>query len=88
MTAGSRITLHIDRLRVRGARAGDAAALAAGLRTALTAQLAANPGGLTGQGADHLRVSLPQGAGQGPAALGRSAGRQIAGALTRPKGGR
>lgn len=88
MTAGPRITINIDRLRVHGACGGDAAALAEGLRTALTAQLAANAGALIGQGSDHLRVSLPQGAGQGPSALGRSAGHQIAGVLTRPKGGR
>lgn len=89
MTAGPRIVLNIDRLRVHGVHAGDAAALADGLRTALTAQLAVNGGALTGQGggADHVRLSLPSAAGHGPNALGRLAGQRIAGALTRPKGG-
>ncbi|CAN7759928.1 MULTISPECIES: hypothetical protein [Ensifer] len=88
MTAGPRIVLNIDRLRVHGVHASDAAALAKGLRTALAAQLAANGGALAGQGgADHLRLSLPPAAGRGPNALGRLAGQRIAGALTRPKGG-
>ncbi|MDI6835481.1 MAG: hypothetical protein QMD99_07175 [Rhizobiaceae bacterium] len=88
MTAGPRIILNIDRLRVHGVCAGDAAALTEGLRTALVAQLGANAGALTGQGGtDHLRLTVPQHAGHGPAALGRLAGHKIAAALTRPKGG-
>ncbi|HEV7322655.1 MAG TPA: hypothetical protein VGO04_28980 [Ensifer sp.] len=93
MTTDPRITVNIDRLRVHGARAGDAAAFAEGLKAALRAQLAANPGELTrpgalsGQSADHVRVNPSHGRGQGPAALGRLTGNQIAGALTRAKGG-
>lgn len=90
--SGPRLTLKIDRLRVTGASQGDAVALAESLRTSLHAQLTTqmtqSPGSIVGQSASHLRLSLPQVGGQGPTAVGRQAGHQIADALGRPKGGR
>lgn len=87
MTQSPRITLHIDRLRIHGANGGDAAAMVESLKAALGAQIAANPAALAAQQTDHLQLNLPPTAGHGPAAIGRAAGQQVAGALTRPQQG-
>ena len=88
MTQGPRITLRIGNLRITGATRAEATAMASALRESLAARLAADPGALAGQGTERLRLTLPQVPGQGPAALGQSAGRRIAGALAAPKGGK
>jgi hypothetical protein len=59
-----------------------------GLKAAISAHIAANPAALAAHQTDHLQLNLPPTAGHGPAAIGRAAGHQIAGALTRPQGGR
>lgn len=88
MTGTPRITLNIGTLRVKGVTRAEAQALVSALRENLAARLAADPGALAGQGTERLRLTLPQAPGQGPAALGQSAGRRIAGALAAPKGGK
>ena len=84
MSGTARVTLRIGTLRVQGSTPAEARALAAALRETLTVRLAADPGALAGMNAERLRLTLPQGPGTGPAALGQVAGQHIATAL---KGG-
>lgn len=86
-----RLTVRIDRLRVNAATQGDGAAFAQGLRTALQAQLSAQmtqgASSFGAQNTPHLSLNSPPAAGLGPTAVGRQTGQQIAGALSRSKGG-
>jgi len=87
MTVAPRVTLRIGKLRVSGATPAEAVAIASALRESLAARIAADPGALSAQSAEQLRLSLPTSPTPGPAALGQAAGQRIAGALTNPKGG-
>jgi len=73
--AAPRIRVTIDRLTLVGVAPGDAAAVRRALAAAVEARLAgADAASLAG---DRPRLSLTVAPGQGPAALGRAAGRAI-----------